>query len=164
GERREAKPRQGDSVSSRHQQWTNTAPAGRGFGCVWGLMCFLLLPTPTQAAEHQSVRAQVPSSERGQPVGRLSASRNLEFVMALPLRNREGLTNFLELLYDPNSPQYPQYLTPEEFTQRFGPSERDYQTLIAFAESHGLKVSGTHPNRTLLDLSGTVVEIEETLH
>jgi uncharacterized repeat protein (TIGR03803 family) len=55
-------------------------------------------------------------------------------------------------------------LTAAEFAEQFGPTEQDYQAVMRFAEAHGLTVTGTHPNRTLLDVSGAVADIERTLH
>lgn len=99
-----------------------------------------------------------------QPTGRLASKDRLRLAIALPLRNREALTNFLEQLYDPASPNYRHYLSPEQFAEEFGPSEDDYNTLIAFANSNGLKITGTHPNRTLLDIEGSVADVERTFH
>ena len=38
-------------------------------------------------------------------------------------------------------PNYHHYLTPEQFTERFGPTEQDYQAVIAFAKANGLTVT-----------------------
>ncbi len=97
-----------------------------------------------------------------QPVGRLPASTNLQLAIGLPLRDPEGLTNFLRQLYDPASTNYHHYLTSEQFTERFGPSQKDYQTVIAFLEANGFKVIATHPNRLLVDVTGSVAAIERT--
>ena len=70
----------------------------------------------------------------------------------------------LREIYDPASPHYRQYLTPEQFTERFGPTEQDYQTVIDFMKANGLTVTGRHPNRTLLDVRGSVANIEKTFH
>jgi len=78
----------------------------------------------------------------------------------LPLRNPEVLAGLLDDLYDPASPQYRHYLTPEEFTASFGPTEQDYEAVVAFAEAHNLRVTDRHPNRVLLDVSGSVADIE----
>ena len=99
-----------------------------------------------------------------QPVERLPGSTNLHLVVGLPLRNKEDLNNLLQQIYDPASPNYRHYLTPEQFTERFGPTEQDYQTLIAFAQANGLTVSGTHPNRVVLDVEGAVTDIEKAFH
>ena len=55
-------------------------------------------------------------------------------------------------------------LTPEEFAAKFGPTEQDYAAVIVFAQANGLAVRGTHPNRTLLDVSGSVADIENAFH
>ncbi len=62
--------------------------------------------------------------------------------MGLPLRNKEALTNLLHELYDPASPNYRQFLTPEQFAEQFGPSEADYQAVIAFANAQGFDGHG----------------------
>ena len=54
----------------------------------------------------------------------------MKLAIGLPLRNQEALTNLLQQLYDPSSPNYRHYLTPEEFTAQFGPTEQDYQKVI----------------------------------
>jgi subtilase family serine protease len=84
--------------------------------------------------------------------------------IGLPLRNQAGLTTLLQQLNDPASPNYRQWLTPEQFTERFGPSEEDYQAVVAFAKANGLQLTGTHPNRAVLDVEGSVADIEKTLH
>ena len=95
---------------------------------------------------------------------RLPATNQLSLAIGLPLRNQGALSNLLQQLYDPASPAYHHYLTPAQFTEQFGPTERDYQAVIAFAKANGLTVTGTHPNRLLLDVGGAVADIEKTFH
>jgi subtilase family serine protease len=94
------------------------------------------------------------------PTGRLDGATPLNLSISLPLRNREALTNLLEQLYDPASPAFHHYLSPEEFDARFGPTEADYQAVLDFAERKGLTVTGRHPNRMLLELSAPATNIE----
>src|SRR5439155_17913270 len=82
----------------------------------------------------------------------------------LPLRDPAGLENLLAQLYDPASPNFRQYLTPEEFTARFGPTEQDYQAVKDFAKSNGLTVTVTHPNRVVLDVEATATDIQKAFH
>ncbi len=98
------------------------------------------------------------------PVGSLPGTNRLNLAIGLPLRNPEALTNLLRQIYDPASPRYHHYLTPEQFTEQFGPMEKDYQAVIAFAKANGLKVMGTHPNRMLVDVNGSVADIERVMH
>jgi uncharacterized membrane protein len=88
----------------------------------------------------------------------------MSLAVGLPLRNQGELDTLLQQLADPTSPNYRQYLTPDQFAERFGPSEQDYQALAGFMQAHGLEVTATHPNRMILDVSGTVADIESTLH
>ncbi|MGA3283469.1 MAG: choice-of-anchor tandem repeat GloVer-containing protein [Verrucomicrobiota bacterium] len=121
---------------------------------------------PPFATAQQILHGHVPEAVvrlRLQPIGRLAGTNHLSLAIGLPLRNRESLTNLLQQLYDPASTNYHHYLTPQQFTEAFGPTEQDYKAVIAFAKANNLTVATTHPNRLLLDVSGTVAEIEQAL-
>jgi len=94
----------------------------------------------------------------------VSADTNLTLAIGLPLRNREALTNLLAEIYDPSSPNYHHFLTPEQFTEKFGPTEQDYAMVANFARVNGLTVTHTHPNRMVLDVTGKASAIEKALH
>jgi subtilase family serine protease len=66
----------------------------------------------------------------------------------------------LSRLYDRADPLYGKYLSPQEFADRFGPTQADYDTIAAYARSLGLSVTQAHPNRTLLDASGPAGALE----
>jgi subtilase family serine protease len=97
-------------------------------------------------------------------VGRLPAAQTMRIVLVLPLRNQAALDTLLKELYDPASPQYRHFLTVEEFTLRFGPTQEDYNTVIQFAQANGLTVVGTSRNRVNLDVTGTVANIEKAFN
>ena len=101
---------------------------------------------------------------QAQFVGRLSAERSMRLVLVLPLRNQAALGQFLKELYDPASPSYRHYLTVEEFTTRFGPTQEDYDTVSHWAETNGLTIAGRSRNRLNLDVTGSVTKIESALH
>jgi subtilase family serine protease len=112
----------------------------------------------TRHVREVTLNGQAPS------VGRLPAAQSMRLVLVLPLRNQDGLDSFLKELYDPSSPSYRQFLTVEEFTAKFGPTQEDYNAVINFSEAHGLRVVGTSRNRVNLDVKGTVASIEEAFH
>src|ERR1035438_301492 len=99
-----------------------------------------------------------------QPVSPLPATNRLNLAIGLPLRNQVALDKLLSEIYDPASTNYHRYLTPEKFTAQFGPAEQDYQSLIHFAQTNGLAVTATYPNRLLLDVSGNAATIENVFH
>src|SRR5580693_9472394 len=49
------------------------------------------------------------------------AEQVVEFNVYLPLRDRDGAESLLGQLHDPNSASYHQWLTPAQFSERFGP-------------------------------------------
>src|SRR5580700_2904726 len=85
-------------------------------------------------------------------VGRLPATEPMRLVLVLPHSNEAALQNLLKDLYDPSSPSYRQFLTVQEFTSRFGPSQQDYDAVVSFAQTHGLTVVGTSINRMNVDV------------
>jgi len=97
-------------------------------------------------------------------VDRLPATQTLRLNIALPLRNEAELDDLLQKLYDPQSPSFHQFLSVEEFTERFGPTEEDYAALVRFAKQNGLTVTGTFPNRMVLNVAGPVANIERAFH
>ncbi len=135
--------------------------AGLALAAAGGLLCC----APARAAQEQILKGHVPAAAKNQPaLSRLAGSTHLDLAIGLPLRNPEQLTNLLEDIYRPGSPNYHRYLTPEQFTTAYAPTESDYQAVIDFATAHGLKITGTHPNRTLVDVNGSVDAIEQALH
>ena len=120
-----------------------------------------MLVAGAAAQERRFLTGHVPAqATKAVATGRLPSTNSLNLALGLPLRNQAALTALLQEIYDPASPNYRHYLTPEQFTERFGPTEADYQAVIAFAKAHGLAVTGTHPHRMLLDVTGSVAEIE----
>ena len=94
----------------------------------------------------------------------MESNTQLHFVISLPLRNKEGFTLLLKQIYDPSSPNYHHYLTPVQFTEQFGPTENDYQSLVDFTKQNGLNVIGTSPDRLILNVDGNVANIENSFH
>ena len=136
-----------------------------GLSAAMFLSFFVLLPARGQGQPlpTRHVREAV---SRGQAawVGRLPPTQSLKLSIALPLRNESQLDQVLQQLYDPRSPFYHQFLSVKEFTERFGPSQEDYDAVISFAQSNGLTVTGTAPNRMIVDVSGPVANIEAAFH
>ncbi|MGA2247936.1 MAG: immunoglobulin domain-containing protein, partial [Verrucomicrobiota bacterium] len=118
-----------------------------------------------QGADLQALEGHVPKlAKLLRPAGQLPATKRIDLAIALPLRNAAALSNLLQQIYDPRSPVYHHYLTTEQFTENFGPTKQDYQAVISFAKANHLKVTGAHPNRLLVDVSGSVAEVERALH
>ena len=128
---------------------------------VWGL----ILATSTLAEERRIIPGHlVPAVAHLQPIGSLPATNHLRLVIGLPCRNQAELDGLLAALNDPASTNYHQWLTPEQFSQRFGPTEEDYQKVVDFAGVQSLKVVGLSSNRMLVDVDAPITDIEKAFH
>ena len=129
---------------------------------------FLLFTLSAQAQQalqvlHDHVRPAISSGE-ATPVGVLPSNQRMNLAITLPLRNQAELTSLLDRLYDPTSSDYRQFLTVDQFTEQFGPSVQDYQAVVSFARANGFTVTDTPKNRLLVDINGTVAQIESAFH
>jgi subtilase family serine protease len=135
--------------------------------CV-ALSCAMLLFAAGTKAQEQSMPTRHIHKEmaggQAKMLGHLPETQQLKLNIALPLRNEAELDDLLQKLYDPKSGLYHQFLSVEEFTARFGPTEQDYTEAARFAEEKGLKVTGTYENRMVLNVTGSVGNIEKALH
>jgi subtilase family serine protease len=82
-----------------------------------------------------------------------SAEQAVEFNVYLPLRDRPGAEALLQQLHDPNSANYHQWLTPAQFSERFGPQSSTMSAVTNDLRAHGLAVTAVHSHS--LHVSGT---------
>ena len=97
-------------------------------------------------------------------VGPLPATQSMRVDIVLAVRDRTGLDRFLQELYSPSSPSYRHFLTVEEFTQKFGPTQEDYDALMRFATTNGFTVTGGSRHAMDVQLKGSVATIEAAFH
>lgn len=144
---------------NKFQLSPNHRPSLRAIGL--GLLLLAGSAHPVFAAGRQFLPGHVPAVvSRLQSLGHLPGTNHLQLAIGLPLRNEQALDDLLRQIYDPASPNFRHYLTPQQFTERFGPTEQDYQAVIDFAKANGLKVTALHDNRLLLDVSGSAANVE----
>ncbi len=136
------------------------------------LLCALLLIASsafaqTQTTGRQELSGHIPEAIKRlnlQPLRSAPSTNILHLAIGLPLRNQAALNQLLQQIYNPSSPNFRRYLTPAEFAAQFGPTVADYQAVINFAQANGLTVTGQHANRALLDVGGTVANIEKAFN
>ena len=130
-------------------------------GLAAGLFC--LTPGLAQSVMTHHVRDAVRNGE-ARPVGRLPQTQTLQIDVVLPLRDPQGLKSFLADVYNPKSANYRHFLTPAEFTARFGPTAEQYDAVLHFASENGLSVVGGSRDSMEAQLKGTVGAIETAFH
>jgi hypothetical protein len=84
--------------------------------------------------------------------------------MLLVLKRSPELETALGMLLDQQqdkaSPNFHQWLTPEQFGQQFGPSDEDVQTVTGWLQSQGFQVAKVSKGRTVIEFSGTAEQVQ----
>ena len=97
--------------------------------------------------------------------GATSADTPLRLTFVLS-RSPELQASFAQLLEDqqnPGSPNYHQWLSPQEVGERFGPTQHDVDALTAWLGSQGLTVLESAPSRVFVSVSGPASAVESAL-
>jgi len=128
----------------------------------WALLLFCAA-LGIQARSADVLEARHARLLRAPLLGPLADSTLLTVNLTLPWRDQAGLDALLQDLYDPQSPQYRQFLSPEQFAARFGPSPADFQALKDFARANGLAVVGACPSRQYLQVQAPAGALRRAL-
>ena len=89
----------------------------------------------------------------------VEANTRITVTVSLKLSNAEQLDPLVEALYTPSSPQYRQFLTPAQFTARFGPSPSTIAAVTREFTAAGLAVTRTATAQ--LHVTGTAAQLEK---
>jgi kumamolisin len=118
-------------------------------------------------ALHSAARAEVlhpaVAAARATDLGALSEladSEPISITIALELPSLGEAEDLLQQINTPGSAQFHQFLSPDEFTARFAPSEESAAGIMASFASYGLTAERTSP--TMLRVSGSIADMERT--
>jgi subtilase family serine protease len=129
------------------------------------VMAVSILPVLTMRSYAQSLQTrhvrEAVQSGKAKSVGRLPGTRILQLDIVLPLRDRPGLNSFLRQLYDRASPNYRHFLTVREFTERFGPTQENYDAVVRFAKAKHFTVVGGSRDGMDVQVKAPVSAIEK---
>src|SRR6266513_33482 len=92
------------------------------------------------------------------------ANQQLNLSIGLKVRNQADLDSLLQAIYDPQSAQYHQYLTPDQFNQLFAPTADQVQQVVSFLQSQGLTITNVAPNNLLIDATGSVAQVQQAFN
>ncbi len=121
------------------------------------------MSTRAQSVLTHHVREVIHTAE-AQSTGHMASDQVMHLNIVLKLRDQAGLDAFLKDLYDPTSPSYRHFLTVPEFTERFGPTQADYDAVVRFAKANGFTVTGGSRDGMDLQIAGPVSAVESAFH
>ena len=104
-----------------------------------------------------------PEFDRGAAPPSLPMERML-LVLKRSAAQETALDALLDQQQDKSSPNYHQWLTPQQFGQQFGPADQDIQTITSWLQSHGFAVNRVSNGRTVIEFSGTADEVRQAFH
>lgn len=97
-------------------------------------------------------------------VGQVPLNQTMNLDVVLPLGNPVGLVSFLHELYDPASLNYRHFVTVQEFTAQFGPSQANYDAVVSFAKANGFAVTGGTRDGMDVQIQGPVSAVQAAFH
>jgi subtilase family serine protease len=88
-------------------------------------------------------------------------SRPLAMHLTMALRSRAELDRTIADQQNPASPEYHHWLTPDEFTNRFGPTDADLAKVTRWLTRKGFTVQSADAHKRNVTFSGTVASAEK---
>jgi hypothetical protein len=133
--------------------------------CVAGLT-ISLLGASAYAADRVTLPTRTPAqSTPWAPVadaGAVPGSQELTLtvLLAVPATRSANLAQRLADQLDPTSPQFRQWLTPQQFAASFGATDDEIAAATAWLEAQSLTVTGVAAAHTTLTVTGTAAQVE----
>jgi subtilase family serine protease len=77
---------------------------------------------------------------------------------------QEALNQLVDAQHNPESAYYHQWLTPEQYGERFGVSEADTAQVVAWLQGHGMEVEEVTAGHRSVIFSGSAAQVEAAFH
>src|SRR5262249_15135631 len=105
-----------------------------------------------------------PELEQAQPLGAVEDQASFDLILSLRIEKRAELDTLIGQLHDPSSTLYHQWLSPQEFGERFGASQADYERIKRWLKGQGFELEGDWPSRLQINFRATAAQIAKALH
>jgi hypothetical protein len=162
-------------------QFPNSGRAPASPSRIW-LAVVILLAAPTLALAQQAnnvqpqitaavdslLRVTIPQSKHplaqpgfdAGPLDGTTPMQHMILVLGVSLEQDRQLTTFLDSQQTPGSPDYHNWITPDQFGQRFGPAPQDIQTVTGWLQQQGFTVDSVARSGRWIEFSGTSAQVE----
>ena len=123
---------------------------------------------PIETNRHTVLRGNVhpmarPEYEQG-PVEAAQRISGVSLDLPLGAAQQKDLDAFLEEQRNPASPNYRNWLTPEQFADRFGSSPNDVAKIVSWLQAQGFTIEHIGAARTWILFGGTAGQMGQTFH
>ena len=93
-------------------------------------------------------------------MGHANSALQLRMEVTMALRNRPALDQLIRDQQDPASPRYQQWLTPQQFIDRFGPTRSDVDAVAQWLGAQGFTVTASSRAQRYIRFTGKVSDAE----
>jgi len=134
-----------------------------GLGEATSLLLCLGLVTGAlgQSQKLQSLDHEVPGAVlRSLHLGHTNPNHKVNISVSLPYGNPGAIEAFLDDVNNPQSPNYHNYLSPQDVGQRFGLTSGQVQSVVQYLTGHGFKINLVGKNHLSILAEGTVGQAE----
>ncbi len=108
---------------------------------------------PVTSAPH------VPAGARR--IGTVNSTATIQGTVVLQPRNAAALTNFINQVTTPRSPEFHHYLPAGAFASRFGPTQATITAVRSQLQADGLQVTSVAGDRLLVGFKGSAQQVEK---
>jgi subtilase family serine protease len=75
-----------------------------------------------------------------------------------------ALKQYIDDLHNAKSPNYHNWLTPDQFAEHYGVAQEDVVTVTTWLKSNGFTVHGVQASGLMVDFSGTAAQVRSAYH
>ena len=135
---------------------------GRLFLMAIGLAVSIAAARPAMAGDAATILEGNHPDEAADIAGQTYAphSMPLEMHLTMAIRNRAELTRLLADQQDPASPDYHRWLTADEFTARFGPTDADLARVARWLKKKGFALKSADASTREITFTGSVAQAQ----
>ncbi len=157
------------NIASLQQKWVRVCSLVAAGAMASGFLA-AQSPAPRIRAEiNVSQQSTLPGSLHplAQPqndAGRLPATTRLNGISIYFNRSaaqQADLDALIAAQQNPSSPQYHQWLTPDQFAARFGMAQSDLDKVQSWLQQQGFSIDSVARSRNAIHFSGTVTQVEQ---
>ena len=104
-----------------------------------------------------------PEFDQG-PVADATPMNRMMLLLQRSPEQQAALQTFMEQQLDRQSPNFHNWLTPQQFGAQYGPADADIQTVTDWLSSHGFHNIKVAQGRTTIEFSGNVGQVRSAFH
>jgi kumamolisin len=158
-----------DSGGSGDSSGSSSANGGTNLGCAPAQITEKsngeVMRAAASAGALTKLTSHIPSVVKGfSDQGKVADEQTLPVTIALELNNQTELFQKLNSMYRPGSSDFHQFLSPQEFRDRYAPTADQVAQVASFLNAHGIQALSLHENGFMFHGVAKVKAVSSAFH